>query len=77
MEQVAGCVGTVSSSVYCCSILLEIKVFGISTICFQMWKQEVLQHGYKLLSTNCNAFTIIIIKEKWPNYPKSFYYAAY
>jgi hypothetical protein len=40
------------------------KVFGVSTICFQMWKQEVLQHGCTVLNTNCDAFTIINIKEK-------------
>lgn len=77
MEKIADCVDTVSISVYCCSILFGIKVFGVSTNCFQLWKQEVLHHGYTVLSSNCNAFIIIIIKEKWSNNPKSSYYAAY
>ena len=64
MEEIADRVDTVSSSVFCCSILLDLKIYGVSANCSQLWKQEVLQHGYTVLSSNYNAYTIIIIKGK-------------
>ena len=64
-------VHTASRSVCCGSILLEVEVVGINTKCFQLRKQEVLQHGYVPLRINCDGFLIIIFKEKWSHNPKS------
>jgi hypothetical protein len=71
MEEMADHIHTASSSMCCCSILLEMKIAGGMTKCFQLWKQDVLQHGYIALSGNCSAFTIIILKQKWSNNLKS------
>ena len=70
MEESADHVHIASSSVCCGSILLEVEVVGIDTKCFQLRKQEVLQHGYVALRVNCNGFLIIIFKEKWSHNPK-------
>jgi len=68
---------TASSSMCCHSVLLEMKIVGVITKCFQLWKQDILQHRYIALSGNCSAFTSIILKQKWSNNLKSSSYTPH